>query len=120
MSAAAERRVDVRAVGSNRQGGDGFLEQDGNVVTAGHQRLKPSSSGGKPPEGNVIVRAVASCHFVSSQSSNLLPWPDEHDVMVELGVLAKRRRNQDASRGVHLDVVGVTDEQPLQARGSRR
>jgi hypothetical protein len=51
MSAAAVGRIDVRSLRTDRQRGDGFFEQDGDVLTAGHQRLKPSSSGGRPPEG---------------------------------------------------------------------
>ena len=75
VSAAAERGVDVGAVRSHRQRGNGFFEQDGDVFTVAHQRLKPSSSGGRSPAGNVIARAVSCCHFASSHSSNFAPWP---------------------------------------------
>ena len=41
VPATPERGVDVGAVRSHRQCGNGFLEQDGDVFTAIHQRLKP-------------------------------------------------------------------------------
>jgi hypothetical protein len=40
--------------------------------------------------------------------------------MIESGVVAQRRCDENASRAVHVDIVGVTDEQSLQARGSAR
>ena len=119
MAAAAERGVDVGAVRSDRQRGDGFVDQDGNVATIGHQSEKPSSSGGSPPAGNVIVRRGLLLPLRLVPQLELVALPDEHDVMVEPGVLAQRRRHEDAAGAVHVDVVGVTDEEPLQTRGSR-
>ena len=75
MAAAAERRVDVGAVRPDRQRRHGFFEQDGDMDIVGHQREKPSSSGGRPPAGNAIACAVSTCHCASSQSSNFWPWP---------------------------------------------
>ena len=115
MPAAAERGVDVGAVRADRQRGDGFFEQDGDVVTAAHQRVKPSSSGGRPPAGNVIARAVSSLPLRLVPQLELVALPDEHDVMLEPRVLAQRGRHEDAAGAVHVDVVGVADEQPLQA-----
>ncbi len=115
MAAAAERGVDVGAVRPDRQRGDGFLDQDGDVGAIGHQRLKPSSSAGRPPAGNVIARAVCSCHLASSHSSNLLPWPTRTTRWSSPAYWRSGGRNEDASRAVHLDFVGVTDEKALQS-----
>src|SRR6185437_2705620 len=45
----------------------------------------------------------------------LLPLSDEHDSLVEAGIAAQRRRNEDSAGGVEIDIVRVTDDQPLQA-----
>ena len=115
MPAAAERGVDVDAVGPDRQRGDGFFEQDGDVAAIGHQSEKPSSSGGRPPAGNVIACAVCLLPLRLVPQLELVALADEHDVVVERRVLAQRGRHQDAAGAVDLDVVGVADEQALQA-----
>src|SRR5262249_19545189 len=75
VPATTERRIDVNAIRIDRERAENFVEQDGDVFAIGHQRLKPSSSGGRPPAGKRIARAVCSFHFASSHSSNLLPCP---------------------------------------------
>ncbi len=115
VPAATERGVDVRAVRSDRQRGDGFFEQDGNVVTATHQRLKPSSSGGRLPRGERDRAGGLLLPLRVVPQLELVALPHEHDVMVEAGVLAQRGRHEDAAGAVHVDFVGVTDEEPLQS-----
>jgi hypothetical protein len=39
---------------------------------------------------------------------------DQHDAVLETGVLAQRGRNEHATRAVHVDLVGVADEQSLE------
>ena len=72
VTAAPECRVDVGAARDDREPGDGFFEQDGDVrAIRGHQSEKPSSSGGSPPAGNATTRAVASFQRAASHNSNL-------------------------------------------------
>ena len=120
VAAAAERRVDVDAVGPDRQRRTASSSRTGTWIAIGHQREKPSSSGGRPPAGNVIARAVCVLPLRLVPQLELVALADEHDVMVERRVLAQRGRHEDAARAVDLDVVGVADEQPLQAADLRR
>ena len=116
VAAAAERRVDVDAV---RDGPPARRR----LLRAGrergrhrrHQREKPSSSGGRPPGGNVIARAVCVVPARRVPQLELVALAHEHDVMLERRVLAQRGRDEDAAAAVDVDVVGETDEQPLQA-----
>src|SRR6185369_3598229 len=45
----------------------------------------------------------------------LVALADEHDSMLETGVLAQRGRHEDAAGTIHFHVVGMTDEKALQA-----
>ncbi len=120
VSAAAEGGVDVDAVGLDRQRGHGFVEQDRDMVAIGHQSEKPSSSGGRPPAGNATACAVRSSHLLLVPELELVALADQHDVLVERRVLAQRRRHENATGRVDLDVVGVADEQALQAADACR
>ena len=72
VTAAPESRIDVGAARDDREPGDGFFKQDGDVrAIRDHQSEKPSSSGGSPPAGNATTRAVASFQRAASHNSNL-------------------------------------------------
>ncbi len=75
VAAAAEGGVDVDAARLDRQRRHGFIEQDGDMAAIGHQSVKPSSSGGRPPSGKAIAWEVSACHCASSHNSNLRPCP---------------------------------------------
>src|SRR5579864_1643330 len=45
----------------------------------------------------------------------LLPLAHQHDTLVETGITAQRRGDQNSTGSVEIDIVRMTDDQPLQA-----
>ena len=115
VTAATERGVDVDAAGLDRQRGHGFFEQDRDMGRHRASEREAVELGRQTAGRERDRRAVCSSHCVSSHSSNLLPCPTSTTCLSSAGELAQRRRHQDATRAVEFDVVGVTDEQPLQS-----
>ena len=81
-------------------------------------RSRRARAAGRPPGTRSPAPSAPATALVPQLE--LAALPDEHDVLVEARVAAQRGRDQDAPGRVDLDVVGVTDEQPLQRRGSAR
>ncbi len=116
VPAAAEGGVDVRAVGLDSQRGHGFLEQDRNVVAiAASEReaveLGRQIAGRKRHRGAPFARATC----VSSQSSNLLPCPTRTTRLSSAAYCRSAGGTRMRPARVEHDVVGVANEQSLQA-----
>src|SRR5689334_19095868 len=121
MAAATERSIDVGSVRSQRERSNRFVAQNGNMRFIGvHPSATRASetqafeTGRKPAWERDRLRDLRlPLHFVPQLE--LLTLPDEHDAFVEAGVAPQRGRNENPARRVDLDVIGMTDEQALQA-----
>jgi hypothetical protein len=115
VPAAAEGAVGVCAVAFDRQRGHGFFEQDRDMAAIRHLKGEAVELGRKTTRGehDRLRGLLRPPGFVPEFELVALTY--QNDMLVERGVLAQRRRHQNAPRAVEFDVIGVSYEQTLQA-----